>query len=68
MAEQRIVITIDENGKINASTEGLKGEMCLDELQKLLGELADLESISKTDEFYQQNELKGQNKIQNKKQ
>jgi hypothetical protein len=26
MAEQRIVVTIDENGKINASTEGIKGE------------------------------------------
>jgi hypothetical protein len=68
MAEQRIVITIDENGKINASTEGIKGEMCLNELQKLLGDLADLNSITKTDEFYQSNELKSQNKIQNKKQ
>lgn len=68
MAEQRIVITIDENGKINASTEGIKGEMCLDELQELLGSYEELQSISKTDEFYQANELKSQNKIQNKKQ
>ncbi|MEZ4776105.1 MAG: DUF2997 domain-containing protein [Bacteroidia bacterium] len=68
MAEQRIVITIDENGKINASTEGIKGEMCLNELQELLGNLEELQSISKTDEFYQTNELKSQNKIQNKKQ
>jgi len=67
MAEQRIVITIDENGKINASTEGIKGEMCLDELQELLGNLEDLQSVSKTDEFYQTNELKTQTKIQNKK-
>jgi hypothetical protein len=66
MAEQRIVITIDENGKINASTEGIKGEMCLDELQELLGNLEELQSISKTDEFYQTNELKSQNRIQNK--
>jgi hypothetical protein len=57
MAEQRIVVTIDENGKINASTEGIKGEMCLAELQSLLGELADLESVTKTDEYYQANEL-----------
>lgn len=68
MAEQRIVITIDENGKINASTEGIKGEMCLDELQELLGSFEELQSINKTDEFYQSNELKSQNKIQNKKQ
>ena len=67
MAEQRIVITIDENGKINASTEGIKGEMCLDELQELLGNLEELQSISKTDEFYQPNEIKSQIKIQNKK-
>jgi len=63
MAEQRVVVTIDENGKINASTQGIKGEMCLDELQDLLGELADLESISKTDEFYQKTEIKPQAKI-----
>jgi hypothetical protein len=67
MAEHRIVITIDENGKINASTEGIKGEMCLEELQKLLGDLAELSSISKTDEFYQTNELRNKNKIENKK-
>jgi hypothetical protein len=67
MAEQRIVIIIDENGKINASTEGIKGEMCLDELQELLDSLENIESINKTDEFYQSNELKAQNKIQNKK-
>jgi hypothetical protein len=53
MAEHRIEITIDENGKINASTEGIKGEMCLDKLQELLGELDDMDSVTKTDEFYQ---------------
>jgi len=68
MAEQRIVITIDENGKINASTEGIKGEMCLDKLQELLDSLVELQSVSKTDEFYQKIEVKTQNKIQNKKQ
>jgi hypothetical protein len=67
MAEQRIVITIDENGKIHATTEGIKGEMCLDELQKLLENLVELDSITKTDEFYQENELKNKIKIQNKK-
>lgn len=67
MAEERILVTIDENGKINASTEGIKGEMCLDELQKLIGDFADLDSITKTDEFFQTNELKRQNKIEIKK-
>jgi hypothetical protein len=54
MPEQRIVVTIDGNGKISAETEGIKGEVCVDALQKLLGEVADLESISKTDEYFQQ--------------
>jgi len=67
MAEQRILVSIDENGKINASTEGIKGDLCLAELQKLLGDLADLDSITKTDEFYQANELKSYNKIEIKK-
>jgi hypothetical protein len=67
MAEQRIVITIDGNGKINASTEGIKGEMCLDELQKLLEDIADLQSVIKTDEFYQANEITSKNKIEIKK-
>jgi hypothetical protein len=68
MAEHRIEITIDQDGKINAETEGIKGGMCLDKLQELLGELADLESISKTDEFYQTNELKVQTKITRRQQ
>ena len=63
MAEQRIFVTIDENGKINASTKGIKGEMCLSELQELLGELVDLESMTKTDEFYQKTEVRPQVKI-----
>jgi hypothetical protein len=64
MAEQRIVITIDENGKINAATEGIKGEMCLTELQELLGEMENIQSISKTDEYYQANELKTQKLVE----
>jgi hypothetical protein len=54
MPEQRIVVTIDDGGKISAETEGIMGEVCIDELQKLLGEITDLESVSKTDEYYQE--------------
>ena len=66
MAEQRIVITIDENGKINASTDGIKGEMCLSELHELLDDMDTLQSVKKTDEFYQTNELKNKNIARNK--
>ena len=57
MAEHRIDITIDEDGKINASTEGIKGEVCLSALQELIGDLADLESYDKTDEWFQDAEI-----------
>lgn len=65
MAEQRIIVTIDENGKINASTDGLKGEVCLSELQELL-DMENLQSVKKTDEYYQANELKNKNMQKNK--
>ena len=67
MAEQTITIEIDENGKIKAETEGIKGEMCLDELQKLLEDFGELQSVNKTDEFYQNQTINVNNKIQNKK-
>lgn len=53
MAEQKITITIDENGKIQAKTEGLKGELCLQELQQLLNTDL-LQSVQTTDEYLQQ--------------
>ena len=61
MAEQYIEITIDQNGKINASTEGIKGEMCLAKVQDLIGDLADLESYDKTDEWFQDAEITNYN-------
>ena len=66
MAEQRIIITIDENGKIDATTEGLKGEVCLTELQEILESDLETMSVKKTDEYYQQNELRVNNTIKNK--
>jgi hypothetical protein len=55
MPEQRITVTIDEEGKITAKTAGFQGEACLDELQSLLEELGTLQEVKKTDEYYQQN-------------
>jgi hypothetical protein len=61
MAEHRIEITIDQDGKINASTEGIKGEVCLSKLQDIIGDLADLESYDKTDEWFQDVEVTNYN-------
>lgn len=64
--EQRIVVTIDENGKINASTDGIKGEMCLTELQELLDDFDNLQSVKKTDEYYQSEIVSNKNLIKNR--
>ncbi len=55
MKEEKIIIDIDENGKILAKTEGMTGEMCMDELNNLMKDIADLgnASVKKTDDFYQ---------------
>ncbi len=54
MPEQKIVLTIDEDGAITAKTSGFKGESCLEALDELM----DLEGLAcrvkKTDEYHQQ--------------
>ncbi|MHB9294741.1 hypothetical protein PilKf_00466 [Pillotina sp. SPG140] len=68
MAEQRIDITIDRDGKIKAETEGIKGTVCLDALQELLGDIDDLESFDKTDEYYQMEDVHTKNTITRRQQ
>lgn len=53
MKEQRINITINEDGSLDLKTDGIKGEACLSEIEELLDELADIKEVKKTDEYYQ---------------
>lgn len=53
MKEQRINITINEDGSLDLKTDGIKGEVCLSEVEELLDELADIKEVKKTDEYYQ---------------
>ena len=46
MREQRITVTIDADGKMSAKTDGLKGETCIEELEALLSELAELDDVN----------------------
>jgi hypothetical protein len=55
MREQRIVVTIDADGKMSAKTSGLKGEACIEELEALLSELAELEDVEHTREYKEKN-------------
>lgn len=68
MAEKKIIITIDAQGRISAETEGLKGDACLTELESLLGQDLDIGSIKTTDEFYQQEKSDVQQQLKSKKQ
>lgn len=53
MKEQRINITINEDGSLDLKTDGIKGEACLSEVEELLDELADIKEVKKTNEYYQ---------------
>ena len=58
MPEQKITLTIDEDGAITAKTSGFKGESCLDALDELLNLEGVVSSVKKTDEYHQQQIVK----------
>lgn len=66
MPEQKITITIDDEGSITAKTSGFKGETCLDALEELLEIDGVVSSVKKTDE-YQQSQSINQSHIQKNK-
>lgn len=54
MPEQKITLTIDDDGVITAKTSGFKGESCLEALDELLNLDGIVSSVKKTDEYHQQ--------------
>ena len=67
MPEQRIVITIDEEGGIEAKTSGFKGEACLEALNTLLELDGTVAQVKKTDEYHQKAERAQKRHIEQKK-
>jgi hypothetical protein len=63
MPEQKIVITIDDNGGITAKTNGFKGDSCLSALDELLDFDGVISNIKKTDEYHQTHSI-GLNRVQ----
>jgi hypothetical protein len=49
----RIEITIKEDGSVEAHTEGIKGPSCVEELKKLLKDIAEVDEVDHTGEFYE---------------
>ncbi len=57
--EEEIIIEIDpETGKVNIKTEGIKGELCVEEVTKLIDELAMTLEWNYTDEYYQESQAR----------
>ena len=54
MPEQKITLTIDDDGAITAKTSGFKGESCLEALDELLNLEGVVSNVKKTDEYLQQ--------------
>lgn len=59
MAEQKIILVIDEDGAISAKTFGFEGEACLEALDDILGEQP-VTSVKTTDDYNRQVQLKEQ--------
>ncbi len=53
MREEKIVVTINEDGSLDLKSEGIKGEACIAEIEAVLSEDLSIESSKKTDEYYQ---------------
>ena len=53
MAEEKIIIEINPDGSMKAKTEGFEGDICIAELQKILGK-TELCDIKPSDDFYQE--------------
>ena len=63
MREERITITINEDGSLNVKTDGIKGEACLEEVNALLDELSNIKEIKKSDEFNQKINTQNKNTL-----
>ena len=67
MPEQQIIITIDEQGQINAKTEGFQGDSCIAAVVELLGEQINFTNLKKTDEYHQSQTVTAINVVENKR-
>ena len=52
MPDKRIVIDVKEDGQIEAETFDMQGTECLEELDKLLKDLALETSVTKKEEYF----------------
>jgi hypothetical protein len=65
--EVKIIIELTEDGEMIAETKGIKGEACLTELEALMEELAEIESVDKSGEYYQKETAQNTLKLGNRR-
>ena len=65
MEEKKIIVEIDNKGNLKAETFGMQGTECLDELDKLLKDIARNGTTITKREFYEQKTTLN-NKVSNK--
>ncbi len=63
MPEQRIVLTIDEEGAVTAKTDGFYGEACIEAVADILEEQVNIKLLKKTDDFNKTQSIQVQNKF-----
>jgi hypothetical protein len=57
MKEHKIIINIDNEGKIFAQTEGIYGEKCVSELKKIFKDLSFLENSEFTSDYQKKEKI-----------
>ena len=65
MQEYNVVIEIDEDGNIKAETKGMKGEVCVSELDEILKGLEGEQDFKNKPDFYQKEANKNKNLTKN---
>ncbi len=63
MSEGKITVKINEKGEIVAETRNILGPSCLEEITKLLEEIAAITEVRKTDEYYMKTKVLQNTKV-----
>ena len=56
MKENKIIITISKDGSIKLETKGIKGSLCVTEVDEILKGIDVINNSSYTSEYYEQEE------------
>ncbi len=66
MEEEKIIVKIDKNGNITSEVKGVVGPSCVSKVEELLRDIAEIEDMKKTDEYYMDVEVLQNTKTTNR--